>query len=100
MNPAPPVTSARTGQVPLGMRSPSTTVPDAVTTPAPITDTERIEHRCPMVAPGPTMDPSTVALAATRAPGSSTESDHGGPALNHGAVPDDRLLDDGTGGHE
>ena len=45
MNPAPPVTSMPHDQLPAGTRSPSMTVPEAVTAPAPITDTPWITQR-------------------------------------------------------
>ena len=45
------------------------TVPDAVTAPAPITERAWITQRWPTMAPGPTTEPSTVALDATRVEG-------------------------------
>ncbi len=81
------------GQTPATIRSPSMTVPDAVTAPAPITERAWITHRWPTMAPGPITEPSTVALDATRAPGRSTEPTTEAPFFDHRAGPDHRLLD-------
>ena len=63
------------------------TVPDAVMASAPITERAWITHRWPMMARGPTTEPSTEADAATRAPGSRTESTTEAPSSTTAPAP-------------
>ncbi len=61
-------------------RSPSTSVPDATTAPAPNTEIGRTSARWPTMARGPSIEPATLAFAATWLPSISTESMTTAPA--------------------